>query len=121
LRKQPVGDRVLGQVDGVGMVPLRVGVLAPAVTNDDHDRALHDTGHDVPFDSAGVILRVGPRVTSNRCAIALRATRNRAALAVGVRGKESRIRRKTLTRFFRVTKFARKKGGDKRHGYEEGR
>ena len=34
LGHQPVGDRMLGEIDGVGVVPLRIRILSPAVADD---------------------------------------------------------------------------------------
>ena len=52
LGHQPVGDRMLGEIDGVGVVPLRVRILSPAVADDEHERTLGDFTADgmVPFD-----------------------------------------------------------------------
>jgi hypothetical protein len=52
LGHQPVGDGVPRQLDGVGVVPLRVGILSPPVADDQDERTLDGGGgggHDEPF------------------------------------------------------------------------
>ena len=44
--------------DGVCLVPLRIGVFSPSVTNDDHTGTMLRTNHDVfPFKVETMILR----------------------------------------------------------------
>ena len=46
LGQQPIRHRMPREEDGVGVVPLRVRVLPPAVSNDQDDRALRRAGHE---------------------------------------------------------------------------
>src|SRR5207245_6352238 len=41
LRHQLVGDRVLREIDGVGVVPLREGIFPPAIADDENEWAFH--------------------------------------------------------------------------------
>jgi hypothetical protein len=43
LRQQPVGHGVLPQENRVGLVPLRIWIPAPPVTDNEHDRTLGDS------------------------------------------------------------------------------
>ena len=51
LRHQLVGDGMFGEIDGVGLVPLRIRIFSPAITDDQNEGAFHflpfvDTKHD---------------------------------------------------------------------------
>ncbi len=49
-RHEPIGDGMLGEVNSVGVVPLRIRIFPPAIANDQDEWSFFHVGHHFFFE-----------------------------------------------------------------------